>query len=61
MSAIRGKPLMRLGKWLPEDSEALGAWLRDFTAKASARAARRHPVIEEFADLMPRIRSCACT
>lgn len=42
---------MRSGQWLPAP-EILEAWLHDFAARSAARRAPRHPVIEEFADLI---------
>jgi phosphatidylserine decarboxylase len=46
------KSTFRIGHWLPAEPEALQAWLHDFKTKAEARAAHRHPVIQEFADLI---------
>jgi len=46
------KSLSRLGKWLPEDEDALKGWLKGFASKAAARPGKRHPVIDEFAELI---------
>jgi phosphatidylserine decarboxylase len=53
MSEVHGakKSAMRSGGWLPA-AEVLEAWLHDFAVKSEASPAHRHPVIEEFADLI---------
>lgn len=42
----------RAGCWLPAEPDALQAWLHGFKIGADARGASRHPVIQEFADLI---------
>ena len=42
----------RAGRWLPADPDVLQAWLHNFKVKAEAREKSRHPVIQEFADLI---------
>ena len=46
------KSTFRAGRWLPGDPNELQAWLHDFKIRADARKAARHPVIQEFADLI---------
>ncbi len=46
------KSTFRSGRWLPEGANALQAWLHHFKIRADAREASRHPVIQEFADLI---------
>lgn len=48
------KSTFRIGHWLPTEPEALQAWLHDFKARADAHKAKRHPAIQEFADLIER-------
>lgn len=42
----------RIGHWLPAEPDVLQAWLHNFKNRADARGAGRHPVIQEFADLI---------
>jgi phosphatidylserine decarboxylase len=61
-SSTRAKPVtsehcarrstFRAGCWLPAEPDALQAWLHDFKVRTETRAASRHPVIQEFADLI---------
>jgi phosphatidylserine decarboxylase len=46
------KSTFRAGHWLPEEPDALQAWLHHFKIRAEAREAKRHLVIQEFADLI---------
>jgi phosphatidylserine decarboxylase len=46
------KSTFRAGHWLPEEPDVLQAWLHNFKTRAAAREANRHPVIQEFADLI---------
>ncbi len=46
------KSTFRIGHWLPTEPEALGAWLHAFKTRAEAQGSGRHPVIQEFADLI---------
>jgi len=48
------KSTFRVGHWLPTEPEALQAWLHGFKTKAEKQKAKRHPVIQEFADLIDR-------
>lgn len=48
------KSTFRAGHWLPSDPGALDAWLQNFRSKAAAQKTERHPVIQEFADLVAR-------
>jgi phosphatidylserine decarboxylase len=54
MSGVRRarKSTFRAGDWLPEEPELLTAWLHNFKTRAEERKASRHPVIQEFADLI---------
>ncbi len=62
MSADKGKTMtgvhsgrkstFHAGHWLPEEPNALQAWLHNFKIRADAQKASRHPVIQEFADLI---------
>jgi phosphatidylserine decarboxylase len=42
----------RAGHWLPKEPELLQAWLHNFKTRAREREPSRHPVIQEFADLI---------
>jgi phosphatidylserine decarboxylase len=46
------KSTFRAGHWLPEDPDVLLDWLHSFRDQAEAKGADRHPVIQEFADLI---------
>jgi phosphatidylserine decarboxylase len=46
------KSTFRIGHWLPTEPEALQTWLHGFKTRAEARETSRHPVIQEFADLI---------
>jgi len=46
------KSTFRIGHWLPAEPDALQAWLHSFKVKAEKRGASRHPVIQEFTDLL---------
>ncbi len=46
------KSTFRIGHWLPTEPEALEAWLHAFKTRAEAQGSGRHPVIQEFADLI---------
>ncbi len=44
----------RAGCWLPAEPDALRAWLHDFKTRVDVGGACRHPVVQEFADLIER-------
>jgi phosphatidylserine decarboxylase len=46
------KSTFRAGHWLPKEPELLQAWLHNFKIRAYERKPSRHPVIQEFADLI---------
>lgn len=48
------KSTFRAGHWLPAEPDVLQAWLHNLKPKADARKADRHPVIQEFAELIDR-------
>jgi phosphatidylserine decarboxylase len=49
------KATARLGNWLPDDPEAVQAWLDDLHEQMESREeVKLHPVIEEFQELIDR-------
>jgi phosphatidylserine decarboxylase len=44
----------RAGHWLPAEPDVLQAWLHNFKTRADGCKTERHPVIQEFADLIEK-------